>query len=191
MLGDGDGFIFMKIGTHGQEDLKSIIERKRKEIADAGFAMWGYGGNTCHPVSMVRPFAADLSGESKSIHLMMEPMVSNHWAPGVAADEYSTDKVTWQPIDKSVHQVRGSRFALFIDSLDDIDFDLDLTQTVVGTGAQEGRSGVEYVRGRVDKACLRYRSDLGRNLIASTARHNIRFAARLVEPYAAMLRNRD
>ena len=57
VVNPGDGILFMKVGTHAQESLDDIIARKSKEIADAGFAMWGYGGNTCHPTSMVQPFA--------------------------------------------------------------------------------------------------------------------------------------
>jgi hypothetical protein len=36
----------MKVGTHAQESLEDIIARKSKEIDDAGYAMWGYGGKT-------------------------------------------------------------------------------------------------------------------------------------------------
>ena len=53
----GEGLLYMKVGSHAQESLEDIIERKRKEIEDAGFALLGYGGNTCPPVSMVQPFA--------------------------------------------------------------------------------------------------------------------------------------
>ena len=52
----GDGILFMKVGVHARESLEDIIERKDKEIRDAGYALWGYGGSTCHPSTMVQPF---------------------------------------------------------------------------------------------------------------------------------------
>ena len=48
----GVGILFMKVGTHAQETLADIIA-KDQEIEDTGYAMWGYGGNTCHPRTMV------------------------------------------------------------------------------------------------------------------------------------------
>ncbi len=50
-----------------------IIERKRREIAEAGHALWGYGGSTCHPVSMVQPASAGIIiGTEGAIYLLME-----------------------------------------------------------------------------------------------------------------------
>ena len=39
----GDGILFMKVGVHARESLEDIIERKDKEIRDAGYALRGYG----------------------------------------------------------------------------------------------------------------------------------------------------
>jgi len=47
ILSPGQGVLYMKVGTHAQEPLEEIIKRKTKEIEDAGYAMWGYGGSTC------------------------------------------------------------------------------------------------------------------------------------------------
>ena len=44
----GAGLVYMKVGTHANEPFDEIFERKRKEIEDEGFALWGYGGNTGH-----------------------------------------------------------------------------------------------------------------------------------------------
>ena len=51
----GSGLLYMKVGTHARETLEDIIRRKTKEIEDTGYAFWGYGGNTCHPRTMVQP----------------------------------------------------------------------------------------------------------------------------------------
>jgi hypothetical protein len=64
LLKPGQGFLYMKVGTHAQESLEDIIKRKAKEIRDAGFALGGYGGNTCHPQTMVQPFARECAAAS-------------------------------------------------------------------------------------------------------------------------------
>ena len=58
------------------------------EIEEAGYAMWGYGGNTCHPVTMVRPFATQYERNGGTIYLCMHPMISKHFAEPVRASEY-------------------------------------------------------------------------------------------------------
>jgi hypothetical protein len=55
----GAGVLYMKVGTHAGESLEDILRRKTREIEEAGYALWGYGGNTCHPLTMVQPFARD------------------------------------------------------------------------------------------------------------------------------------
>ena len=40
----GDAVLFMKVGTHAEERLEDILKRKQREIDEAGYAMWGYGG---------------------------------------------------------------------------------------------------------------------------------------------------
>src|SRR5579864_2384933 len=94
----GEGLLYMKVGTHAQETLEEIIERKRKEIEDAGFALWGYGGNTCHPVSMVQPFARNYEQKAGVIYLCMQPMTSKHFALPIRASEFSRDGFTWEKI---------------------------------------------------------------------------------------------
>jgi hypothetical protein len=95
---DGSGLIFMKIGTHAQEPLEQIIERKRRELDRAGRIFWGYGGNTCHPLTLVRPFASAHAAAGKTIHLVMQRMASRHFAEPELAEEYSDDGIDWRPI---------------------------------------------------------------------------------------------
>ena len=91
----GAGVLFMKVGTHAQESLAEIIARKTREIEAVGHTMWGYGGNTCHPGSMVQPFAKSFVERGEPIHLCMEEMKSNHFAEPLCAAEASADGVTW------------------------------------------------------------------------------------------------
>jgi len=149
----GEGLLFMKIGTHAGEDLAAIIARKTEEIRCTGFGMWGYGGNTCHPTSMVQPFARIFAERSRTIHLCMQEMDSNHRADPLAAAEFSVDGIKWQEIPETI-EVRGSRYALMIDHLHEERFMLPLDQTRVPVGPSMGRLGSRYIQGRVDKACL-------------------------------------
>lgn len=177
----GARVLFMKVGTHAGEDLASIVARKRAEIGSAGFSLWGYGGNTCHPRTMVQPFARTSPGP---IVLAMQAMTSNHFAAQVRAEEWSADGVHWQPIHPAIH-VLGSRFALAIGSLDDVDTTLDLAATRVAVGNSRGKLGSAYVNGRVDKACLEVRPDID----APSKPLSINLQARLVDPFAVFLRN--
>ena len=181
----GAGILFMKVGTHAQESLGDIIERKRKEIQDAGYALWGYGGNTCHPLTMVQPFARDSIQRSGAIYLCMERMESKHFAVPERAAEFSSDGASWEAIPPTIN-VRGSRFALAIQDLDEVDFSLPLGQTEVAIGMSMGKPGDRYISGRVDKGCLWV---LDEPIAGEEPRDvHIGLSAKLVEPYAVLLR---
>lgn len=186
----GAGVVFMKVGTHADETLESIVERKRREIDEAGFALWGYGGNTCHPTTMVQPFAREFEMRGDTIHLVMQPMESNHYAVTARAEEMSADGLTWQPVPSPIN-VLGSRFALAIDELQPAQIELPLSRTRVAVGNSRGRRGDQYVRGRVDKAVLDVTGDEGLlDPESDDARLiQIGLTARLVEPYAYFVRN--
>jgi hypothetical protein len=190
VLHPGNGFLFMKVGTHASEDLSSILQRKNEEIARGGFAMWGYGGGTCHPLTMVRPFADMFQSAGEPIRLVMEEMTSNHFAEQVVAEEYSIDGKDWTAINTEIHKVLGSRYALFIKNLRKEEFELPLAQSKVAVGPSEGRRGNTYVQGRVDKACLvldPLPTSAGEEESISRP---ISLVADIVYPYAALLRNK-
>lgn len=183
----GSGLIFMKVGTHAQETLEDIIKRKRKEISDAGYALWGYGGNTCHPQSMVQPFAKSFEKKGKTIYLCMEEMDSRHFAQPVRADQASPDGITWTDIPEPIN-VLGSRYALVIKDLELDKFELPLKQTRVAVGNSQGRPGHQYISGRVDKACLEIVDEA--DVAATDAKSiSIGLVAKLAQPYAVFLRN--
>lgn len=180
-LEPGDPVLYMKVGTHAQEDLATILARKREEIEREGFAMWGYGGNTCHPTSMVQPFAR---AAVKPIVLCMQPMQSRHFAEPLRAEEFSVDGVHWSQIPTGI-SVLGSRYALCIRSLQEVSETLDLADTRVAVGNSRGLTGDKYVRGRVDKACLEI---VGVGAAESRA-VQIGAIAEIVDPYAVLLRS--
>lgn len=187
ILKPGSGIIFMKIGTHARESLEDIIARKTKEIEQAGVAFWGYGGNTCHPQTMVQPFAQSYKKRGSTVYLCMHPMNSNHFAEQVRAQRFSVDGINWKPIDKAIN-VLGSRHALVVKNLRQEEFDLPLAATRVAVGPSMGASGRSYISGRVDKACLEIASDPDEAAASDPGVH-IKLVAELVDPYAVYVTN--
>jgi hypothetical protein len=182
----GQGVLYMKVGTHANEPLDHIIERKTREIEEAGYGLWGYGGSTCHPQTMVQPFARDCARSGGRIFLVMEPMESKHFAEPIRADEFSVDGLHWEKIHESIN-VLGSRYALAIKDLRLEEFDLPLDRTQVALGNSMGAPGGKYINGRVDKACLRIAHEDEHRGPERTV--HIGLVADIVEPYAVYLRN--
>ena len=178
----------MKIGVHAREPLESIINRKLKEIEDEGYAMWGYGGNTCHPSSMVQPFASSSAEKGETIYLCMREMQSRHWAEQVRASKYSVDGEKWKSIPRGIN-VLGSRYALTIKNLRREKFELPLSRTRVALGNSAGAPGTTYIAGRVDKACLVLGADGKPTAENSEKVEPIGLVADLCTPYAVFLRN--
>lgn len=187
ILKSGSGLIFMKVGTHAQENLQDIIERKRKEIENEGHALWGYGGNSCHPLTRVQPFAREFIEREGVIYLCMQPMQSNHFAPPTRANESSADGFHWSAIPPAIN-VLGSRHALVIEGLREEHFRLPLASTRVAVGSTQGRRGDRYISGRVDKACLEVVDEPIYPAEEESTTVEIGLVARLVEPYAVLLR---
>lgn len=186
LIRPGDAVLYMKVGTHASEPLDEIVERKRREIRESGYSLWGYGGNTCHPRTMVQPFAARHASAGRVIRLCMQPMESKHFADRIRADEYSVDGKTWEPVPEAINVV-GSRYGLRIRTLEEVDLKLDLEKTEVGVGRSKGRRGRAYIQGRVDKACLEVVDDGHDNDDQGIF---IRLIAEMEAPYAVFLRTR-
>lgn len=183
----GAGVLYMKVGTHAKEGLAEIIARKREEIDKAGFAMWGYGGSTCYPTSMVQPFARAFAEKKQPIHLVMHKMNSRHYAEQVRAARFSVDGQKWEKIPEAIN-VLGSRYALMIKDLREHEDELDLGATRVAVGRNEGRLGSRYVQGQADKACLLVTEPELVN--AERKKVKIDLVAELIDPYAVFLSER-
>jgi len=186
ILKSGQGLLYMKVGNHAQEPLDDILFRKRKEIEEAGISFWGYGGNTCHPQTMVQPFARSYEERGGVIYLCMQPMESKHFAYPIRAKEFSVDGLKWEEIDPAINVV-GSRYALLIRNLRQEEFDLALEKTRVALGNSKGLIGSQYIIGRVDKACLEAIEEADPR--APKSRVRIHLMAELVKPYAVYVRN--
>ena len=184
-LGNGDPFIYMKVGIHAKESLADIIKRKREEIAKAGVAFWGYGGGTCHPLTAVRPFVTDVTSSGTTVRLLMQEINSKHFAEQVRADSYSSNGIDWKKIPTPIN-VLGSRYALVLSSLEEVDLKVALDDTKVGVGRLAGTPGSQYIRGRVDKACLIFSPSAA--LHTAEDEISLRLAATLADPFAVLLK---
>jgi len=186
ILKQGQGLLYMKVGMHAQESLDVIIARKTKEIEQAGFALWGYGGSTCHPQTMVQPFVRSYEQQGQVIYLCMQPMESSHFAEPIRAAEFSVNGIDWHPIHPAIN-VLGSRYALAIKNLRKEDLELPLAKTKVALGNSMGSVGARYIAGRVDKACLETTEEIGAT-VAPEPRVHIGLVAEIVKPYAVYVR---
>ncbi|MBN9669479.1 hypothetical protein [Roseibium aggregatum] len=185
----GAGILFMKVGVHAQEELDDIIARKSKEIEDTGYGMWGYGGNTCHPTTMVQPFADEYEKRGDTIHLVMEEIESNHRAAPSRATECSMNGIDWELIPETIN-VLGSKYALLIEELRRETFVLPLDQTRVPVGRSSGKLGARYVQGRVDKACLEVLEHPELSNVYEPRNIRVGLVAKLRKPYAVFLKDR-
>jgi hypothetical protein len=179
--------LYMKVVTHARETLDDIIKRKTHEIEETGYGLWGYGGGTCHPQTVVQPFAKEYELRGGTIYLCMEPMESKHFAEPVRADEFSVDGLKWEVIPKTIN-VLGSRYALVVKNLRKEDFELPLERAKVALGNSMGARGSKYISGRVDKGCFEIAEEADPEAPKKSV--HIGLVADIIEPYAVYVRNR-
>ena len=114
----------------------------------------------------------------------MQKMNSRHSAEPQIAQEYSDDSVDWKKIPRGI-EVRGSRYAMVLDKLELVEFELDLGEAAVAVGAKRGIAASDYIRGHVDKACLLYKPQ---DLHGESEVKQIGLIARVKAPYAVFVR---
>ena len=184
----GHAVIFMRVGNHAGETFDAILERKRREFEAAGKIFWGYGGTTLHPIKHVQPFAKLWVAQQGSIQIVMEQIDSKADPDVLPATEFSVDGLNWEPIPTGI-EVTGSRYAIVLDEIKPGQLDMDLENFEVGIGPSRGKNAAQYVRGRVDKGCFVSKESKEPELTDTRRIVPIRFQARMLEPYAVMLRN--
>ncbi len=182
-------FIFMRVGNHAGETFEEILERKQRELEDAGKIFWGYGGTTLHPINHVQPFAKLWMQNAGSIQILMQPIESRADPDVLPANEFSVDGSTWEPLEPGI-VVTGSRYAVVLDEIKPGQLELDLRKFEVGIGPSRGRNAAHYMKGRVDKGCLVEAQSLPDGSDPQRPPISIGFQARLLAPYAVMLRHR-
>jgi hypothetical protein len=181
-----DAFVYMKVGNHAGEDFDSILERKNRELEQAGRIFWGYGGTACHPLVQVQPFARLYAKKHGQIYLLMEPVNSKANPEIDPASEYSSDGAVWQPIPEGI-RVTGSRYALVLGQIKPTEVEVRLDDFVVGIGLSRGKVAADYLQGRIDKGCL-IRDGEAKSLGTSGTARILKLSAELIEPYAVLLR---
>ena len=179
-------FIYMKVGNHAGENFDAILERKNRELNEAGRIFWGYGGSACHPLMQVQPFVRFYAKEQGRIYLFMEPMDSKANPDLEPAKEYSADGAIWQPLPNGI-SVLGSRYALVLGQIQPADLEVQLEQYVVGVGHSRGKKAADYLQGRIDKGCLLRSKEPDSAADEGPTRH-LKLCAELIEPYAVLLR---
>ncbi len=187
MTNPPDKFLFMKVGNHAGETWEQILERKRQEFEQTGRIFWGYGGNTCHPISTVQPFAKLAVKEHGGILLVMEPIDSRAQPDIIPATEYSHDGVTWEPIPNGI-QVTGSRYALVLDEIKPGDLEITLAEYEVALGPSAGKAAELYLQGHIDKGCFTKSAQSRTQAAQKRPVRKIRYMAQLKEPFAVLLR---
>ena len=185
IVADLPAIVFMKVGRHAGEDFEEILARKRAEYESTGMIFWGYGGGTMHPIQRVQPFARMKIEQHVGLTLVMQGIDSRHPDTEAFAKEYSRDGINWVPVPEGI-LVRGSRYALVLDEIHEGDLGIDLGQYRVGIGPSAGRLATEYVKGRVDKACLEHIE--GSVAGGESKVVTVNPSAALKEPYAVLLR---
>jgi len=180
-----DAFVFMKVGKHAGEDFDTILQRKNLEFERTGRIFWGYGGRTCHPTRHVQPFARVTAEASGNVFFLME-LIDSHADPDIVpATEYSADGVHWMPIPDGI-RVTGSRYALVLDEIKPGDLEICPAELEVAVGPSRGRPASDYLRGRVDKACLKMAQ--ARKSPSNRETRRVDFCSHLLDPYAVLLR---
>jgi hypothetical protein len=134
----------------------------------------------------VQPFARLYVKKQECIYLLMEPIDSKADPDIDPAQEYSDDGATWHPLPEGI-SVIGSRYALVLDQIEPANIEIELEKYVVGIGHSYGKSAAAYLQGRIDKGCLTAASTSSVAL-GPPLKKSIKFSARLLEPYAVLLR---
>lgn len=179
-----NNIIFMKYGVHASESIESIVKRKMEEIEQCKKMFWGYGGVLCHPLNQVQPFLKENVVRKEKTYLLLSKTDSELNNVPQIANIYSCDKTNWKPIPKGI-KVLGSKYAIVCGSIEQCDFNLDLSSYIVSVGNSKGRMLSQYIHGRVDKACGRYNKDIS-NVESRIV--NITLYAEIVYPYSVFLK---
>ena len=187
ILKSNQNILFMKAGFHGDETLKNIVDRKLREIDETGCAFWGYGGKACYPTTQVQPFCRESSKKGKPVYLCMPETPSKHCPTEKRENKYySSDKKSFFRIPEAIN-VPHSHYALVINRLKSVKYDLLLSKTVVAIGPSKGKRGHKYIQGQSDKACLTLSNDVDQFSDSDATKVEITLMAELCWPYAVFL----
>jgi hypothetical protein len=155
-----------------------------EEIKVTGMSFWGYGGQTCHPTKQIQPFAKKVIKQKGQIFLYMEKINSFADPDIIPATEYSVDGIRFQPIHDGIN-VTGSRYAIVLDEIRPVEMKIPFSSYEVAYGNSRGKLATDYIKGRVDKACLDFNQELSH---LSDTEKIISFIAKMKAPYAVFVK---
>ncbi|MDE2716675.1 MAG: hypothetical protein OXI33_06625 [Chloroflexota bacterium] len=181
-----EAFIFMKVGWHGGDSLKDILNRKKIELKEAEMIFWGYGGTVLHPTNQVQRF---VKGWKEKIEVLMQVVESNSGSgpPAGTAKQFAvSDKELWKRIPKGIKT--GGKHALVLDEIRECKLELDLRDYEVGIGpsSKGKKNAADYLSYRTDKGAL-VKAKPPQNRPKEPKRVLIKYRAYLKHPYAVFL----
>lgn len=177
--------VFMKVGSHGNEDFQEIIERKIKEQETAGFMLWGYSGILLK-AKPVADFLKSRWGLGERLLLLMVETSSPFKNSPVESTAFSIDGHTWYHLPEGV-ATRGCNKAIVCDKLTEVDISVDLSLYKIAVGPSSGKALSSYLRYRTDKACAIFS---GPSLDIPVNWAVINWVAEIVPPFALYLNNK-
>lgn len=184
-----DKFIFMKIGYHAEESLEQILERKNIEFKKTGKIFWGYGSTTLHPTKNIKQFIDNNIDDGK-VYVLFQITTSKSNPDIDLANNYSINGKSWTNIPDGIN-VTGSKYALVINEIKPIQFEINLDLYEVGAGPSKGRIASDYLKGRIDKGSFILSDNVNREFRNNTNIKRIEFYAELIPPYAVFLRHKE
>lgn len=145
-----EAFIFMKVGTHGEEELKKILCRKEIELKKAGKIFWSYGEKgPLHPTEQVRPFVKRWGRELDLdyIEVLMEPITARSLYGPKAGTAKSYSVKNYKEGEESIPEgiLTAPPHALVLGEIRRCDLKLDLRDYEVGIGDNEFTSAIHYL----------------------------------------------
>lgn len=180
-----DSFIFMKVGPHARETLEDTVARKREEIRNGGYSIWGYGGSACHPTKQTQPFIQEYGSPVLLMNPVLPTSRESFDIPDKISTQYSIDGVVWQDLPSHV-KVTGSKWAFWISEYKDTNDSIDLADFSVAAGPSKGRSGSHYIYSRSDKGVFTRHQGSKEDRLPKVVK--IRYQCTLVPPYCTFVR---
>jgi len=105
----------------------------------------------------------------------------------VPATLYSVDGISYRPIPEGIC-VTGSRYAIVLDEIIPEEFEIPFSAYEVACGMSRGKLANNYIKGRVDKACL----DVNMNRLIDAEvdgqLKTVSFIAKMKEPFAVFVK---
>ena len=181
-LFDFSKFIIMKVGSHGDESFEQIINRKNCEQEKVGFMLWGYSGNFLD-VIQTRKFLN--SNNPTRAFILMSNTKSPFKNNPIRSNFFSLDKEKWNRLPEFLF-TSGCDKAVVCRNLIPTDFNINLSNFRVAVGPSKGKLLSDYLKYRVDKACVYFspnKQQNNKNII------KINWIAEILPPYTIYLSN--